>query len=375
MMFGERSPRRVLMTADTVGGVWTYAMELSRALGAEGIEVALASMGGPANAEQRGEARAIPTLQLYESTYRLPWMERPWEEVGLAGEWLLGLAERTRPDVVHLNEPVHGSLPWNIPSVAVAHSCVLSWWQSVWESNAPEGWNHYQEEMSRGLAGASEVVAPSGWMLESLRRNYGVANGRVIPNGRDAREFTPETKAPLVFAAGRLWDPAKNLLALDQVADGLPWPVYVAGEARHPDGDTSVRAAHLQLLGRLPARTISAWLRSASIYAFPARYEPFGLSILEAALAGCTLVLGDIPTLRELWEGAAVFVAPGRPETLRVALEGLIDDPPLRNALSMRARRRALTLTPSRMAKAYLQLYAELLTQPDLHAEEPACAS
>jgi hypothetical protein len=34
-----------------------------------------------------------------------------------------------------------------------------------------------------------------------------------------------------------------------------------------------------------------------------------------------------------------------------------------------------LTLTPSRMAKAYLGLYAELLTQPDLHAEEPACAS
>ena len=32
--------------------------------------------------------------------------------------------------------------------------------------------------------------------------------------------------------------------------------------------------------------------------------------MLEAASAGCPLILGDIPTFRELWDGAAVFVAP-----------------------------------------------------------------
>jgi glycogen(starch) synthase len=372
-----RAPGRVLMTADTVGGVWTYAMELSRALGTEGVEVALACMGGPANTEQRSEARSIPTLQLYESMYRLPWMEHPWSDVELAGEWLLELAGQLRPDIVHLNEPVHAALPWSTPCVAVAHSCVLSWWESVWGSAAPQSWNRYRQEMRRGLAKASEVVAPSAWMLETLQRNYAVTHGRVIPNGRDATQFVPEAKAPLIFAAGRLWDPAKNLMALDAVAQDLLWPVYVAGESRHPDGDGDVplTATHLQLLGRLPARTVAGWLRKASIYAFPAHYEPFGLSILEAALAGCTLVLGDIPTLRELWEGTAVFVSPDRPDTLRVALEGLIEDSELRQALSMRARKRALTLTPSRMAKAYLGLYTDLLTEYQVHAEEPACAS
>jgi glycosyltransferase involved in cell wall biosynthesis len=363
------------MTADTVGGVWTYAVELARALGAEGVEVVLATMGGPASAEQRSEARAIPTLQLYESTYRLPWMDQPWEDVELAGNWLLDLMATVRPDVVHLNEPVHASLPWSVPCVAVAHSCVLSWWQSVRQSPAPEDWDHYRKMMGRGLAHATEVVAPSAWMLETLRHNYGLASGRVIPNGRTAGEFVPGTKTPLVFAAGRLWDPAKNLLVLDQVAEGLPWPVYLAGDCRHPNGDSTITSTHVQLLGRLPARAVAGWLQSASIYAFPARYEPFGLSVLEAALAGCTLVLGDIPTLRELWEGAAIFVAPDHPKTLRIALEGLIGDPGLCQALSMRARKRALTLTPSRMAKAYLGLYTDLLTHPNLHAEEAACAS
>ena len=46
--------RRILMTADTVGGVWTYAMDLARALGAEGVEVALATMGSPVSPGQLG---------------------------------------------------------------------------------------------------------------------------------------------------------------------------------------------------------------------------------------------------------------------------------------------------------------------------------
>ncbi|HEX2248884.1 MAG TPA: glycosyltransferase family 4 protein, partial [Gemmatimonadales bacterium] len=177
------------------------------------------------------------------------------------------------------------------------------------------------------------------------------------------------------FAAGRLWDPAKNLAALEAAAPGLTWPIYVAGEPRHPNRGESVCASHLNLLGHLPARSVAAWLRKASIYAFPARYEPFGLSVLEAALAGCALVLGDIPTLRELWDGAAVFVSPDQPDTLHVAIDGLINDPGLRHALSMRARRRALTLTPRRMALGYLAAYEDLLTSRSGYTRESACAS
>ena len=40
-----REPRHVLMTADTVGGVWTYAVELVRALAPHRVTVALATMG------------------------------------------------------------------------------------------------------------------------------------------------------------------------------------------------------------------------------------------------------------------------------------------------------------------------------------------
>jgi glycogen synthase len=368
-------PRRILMTADTVGGVWTYVIDLARALSEHGVEIALASMGARPSEEQRRQARQIPALELFESTYRLPWMDQPWADVQLATDWLLGLAARTTPDVVHLNEPVFGSAPWSVPTVAVAHSCVVSWWQSVWGTAPPDEWSRYQREMGRGLRAAHRVVAPSRWMLEAVQRYYGVAGGVAIPNGRHAANLYPESKDPIIFAAGRLWDRAKNLLVLEEVADRLPWPICIAGEPRHPGSTQQFAAQHVRLLGQLSADAVAARLRRASIYAFPARYEPFGLSVLEAALAGCALVLGDLPTLRELWDGAAVFVPPDQPEDLRVALEGLIEDSALRQALAMRARRRALRYTPSRMGRAYLDLYADLLSQRGTYAEETACAS
>jgi glycogen synthase len=162
---------------------------------------------------------------------------------------------------------------------------------------------------------------------------------------------------------------------LEEVADRLAWPIYVAGEPRHPGSTRQFAAEHLCLLGQLSPDAVAARLRRASIYAFPARYEPFGLSVLEAALAGCALVLGDLPTLRELWDGAAVFVPSDQPEDLRLALEGLIDDGVLRQALAMRARRRALRYTPSRMGRAYLEVYADLLSQATTYVEETSCAS
>ena len=95
-----------------------------------------------------------------------------------------------------------------------------------------------------------------------------------------------------------------------------------------------------------------------------ARYEPFGLSIVEAALAGCALVIGDIPTLREIWGDTAMYVRPGDPDALAHALQTLIDDPVRRHELSTASRGRALALTPARMAEAYRGLYEELCSRP-----------
>jgi glycogen synthase len=357
-------PSRVLMTADTVGGVWDYALQLAGGLAPYGVAVTLATMGRRLTADQWEAAAAVPALELFESGFRLEWMDDPWNDVAAAGEWLLELADRIDPDLVHLNGYVHGALPWDRPTLVAAHSCVCSWWSAVHRVEAPAAYDRYRRAVAAGLEAASAVVAPSRAMLRALSAHYGPIEGLVVPNGRDGADFADGPKQALVFSAGRLWDEAKNLSLLAAVAGDVPWSVTAAGDICHPDG-RPWRAGAVRCLGRLSAPEVREWMARASIYALPARYEPFGLSILEAALSHCALVLGDIPSLREGWDGAAVFVAPNDPDALLAALRDLIDDEPRRAELQRRAWARAQEFTVDRMALGYLRVYETLLPPPD----------
>ncbi len=353
---------RVLMTADTIGGVWTYALDLSRALAPHGVSVSLATMGRLPAPSQCAEAATVPSLTLHPSEYALEWMPEPWDAVAHAGEWLLALEAEVRPDIVQLNGYAHGDLPWQAPTVVAGHSCVLSWWQAVHGKDAPSDWNRYQAEVTRGLQSAGLVTAPTQAMLSALETHYGpLQNTRVIPNGRDAALFQPQTpKEPFVFSAGRLWDDAKNIQALAEIAPRQSWPVCVAGDTAHPGGEDR-RFEGVHLLGCLSPGEVAAWMVRAAIYALPAKYEPFGLSALEAGLSGCALVLGDIQSLREVWGAAALFVPPDDRDALDAAVSRLTADHALRSELAARALAQARTYTTERLALGYLDAYQTLL--------------
>lgn len=360
----ERTVRRVLMTGDTVGGVWTFTLDLAEALAAHGIEVVLATLGGKPKEDQRATAAAIPNLRMYASRYRLEWMDDPWDDVEESGRWLLALAEEVRPDVVHLNSFGHGALAWRAPVVLTAHSCVLSWWDAVKRSPLPPRWNRYRYEVARSLHAADWITAPSHAMHRSLLENYGpgLPECRVIHNGRKQRREHAD-KEPFVLTAGRLWDEAKNVSAVARIASRLPWPAYVAGEC-------GAELTGCRALGRLSQDALAGWYARAAIYAHPARYEPFGLCVLEAAMAGCALVLGDIESLREIWGDCAVYVAPDDSDALQAALLRLIGDPQLRMEMAARSTERARTFTPARMAQQYAEVY-----HAAANARRYACAS
>lgn len=351
---------KILMTADTVGGVWTYAIDLARALAARGVRVALATMGAKIRPTQWGDVATVPGIEVFESEFRLEWMDDPWSDVDRAGEWLLQLERAVHPDIVHLNGYAHAALHWSAPVVVVGHSCVRSWWEAVRTEPIPPSWDRYTQRVRAGLAAADAVVAPSHAMLDALLRHYGpLDRARVIHNGRRAGAFAPVRKEPFVLAVGRLWDEAKNVGMLDDVAPLLTWPVYVAGDTRAPGGGERAFQS-LHTLGALGEGALAGWMSRAGIYALPARYEPFGLSVLEAALSGCALVLGDVPSLREIWGDSATFVPADDAAAIARAINWLCDDDGLRRARGARARARARRLTPERMAREYDVLYRAL---------------
>lgn len=360
-MPGADLVRRVLMTADAVGGVWPYSLDLSAALGRHDITVDLVVLGPGMAEEQRAAAAVLPNVRLYERLGRLEWMDDPWADLSATGDWLLAQEALLRPDIVHLNGYGHAALPWRAPRLVVAHSCVLSWWAAVHGHDAPQEWSAYAEAVTRGLHAADVVVAPTQAMADAIRVHYGLLHHlRVIPNGRCPSPFRPASrKSPFVFAAGRLWDEAKNIQALCAAAPLLSWPVVVAGDDHAPDGRRVTTGSVLHA-GTLRGEVLWQMFGRAAIYALPARYEPFGLSPLEAAFGGCALVLGDIRSLREVWGDAALFVPPDNRRALVAAIERLARDDGFRSEMAGRARSRAGAFTADAMADAYADLYREL---------------
>lgn len=352
------------MTADATGASWTYACELIGALHAHGVSVTLATMGAPLSPAQARAAAALPNAEVFESSFRVEWMPDAWGDVDAAGDWLLALAQLVRPDVVHVSGYAHAALPFEAPVVAIAHACVCSWFRAVRGIDAGPAYREYRERARAGLLAADAVVAPTRAILRAnLQALHADVAGRVIANGR-SRTPSDVPKEAFVLGAGRLWDEGKGLGDLAACARAVTWPIRVAGPTVAPDGAAAGPGADgmrgVELLGTLSPDALAIWMARAAVFALPARYEPFGLCALEAALAGCALVLGDIEPLREVWGDAAIYVRPGDVDALAFALKALARDPLRRGALAANARTRANRLTPARMATAYRALYDEL---------------
>lgn len=179
---------RILMTADAVGGAWTYALTLIRRFAADGSEIVLVVPGPQPCEDQRREAGAIRRLSLIELPGRLEWMEEPGTDLELHARALIKLAREFHPAIVHLNAYAPAALRFPCPSVVTAHPCPV-----------PAG-TAYRNRVGRGLAGADLIIAPSRAVQEEIRtlhRPPGPTPGPIIaiPDGPDMAEATRDAYA------------------------------------------------------------------------------------------------------------------------------------------------------------------------------------
>jgi glycogen synthase len=363
----------ILVTTDTVGGVWTYTRELVTGLVRRGIRVTLVSFG---DIPAAGQTRWMEDLRganaarfdYYPTAFRLEWMQEAPADMEASAAYLRNIVYECRPDLLHLNQFYYGSLDYALPRLVVAHSDVVSWWVAVYGQEPPSSsWlNWYRKSVSQGLSRATQVVAPSQWMLEQVERHYGKpARGCVIHNGRTPALFNPHvSKEDRILTVGRRWDAGKNAGLL--LSQEMPAPVYIVGPDRHPEGishgvEEQLSASGVYLQPYQDERQMAQLLGRTAIYAATSKYEPFGLAPLEAALSRCAIVASDIPSFRELWKGVALFFRNNDASDLRRALDKLVGDAVLRrgyaNLAYQHARRK---FTAARMVQNYIDLYQAL---------------
>ena len=115
----------------------------------------------------------------------------------------------------------------------------------------------------------------------------------------------------------------------------------------------------VHLLGRVP--DVAAWLRRADVVVHPARWEGFGLALLEAMLASKPIVATNVSSIPEIVADGetGLLVSPDDAAALAAAVTRLLDDP---GTFGEEGRRRAHSrFSVVRMTDRTLALYEKAL--------------
>jgi glycogen(starch) synthase len=358
---------RILITTDTIGGVWTFTRELTTGLLEAGCTIVLVSFGSLPNNQQQEWVYNIQRswgnrFHFVINNVPLEWMQANERAYTEPAQSLLRSVEEFKVDVLHCNQFCFGAVPIPQPKVITAHSDVLSWAESCRADKLDDSdWlRRYCSLVGNGLAGAQALIAPTRWMLDSLSKNFDLPEDRrVIPNGRSVPAAAHKSRKLQAITAGRLWDEAKNIGLLGEVSS--PIPLLAAGDSSCDGANAPSALGTVHILGPLAEDDLFARLRESELYICTSRYEPFGLAPLEAALCGCAILANDIPSLREVWQDGALYFDDA------ASLSGLLcklrRDKKLLEKAKARSSARARIHNPQKMVSSYLALFREVLAR------------
>jgi glycosyltransferase involved in cell wall biosynthesis len=359
---------------DTVGGIEQVISQLGRGLAALGHENRIFTLSpNPVPAVLRypeGEVhRSRQTLEVASNNVSLS----AFRDFRRQLEWA---------DVVHYQFPwpfgdlLHVAVGSRKPSVVSYQSDIV---RQKWLLKA------YRPLRDRFLLSVGAVVttSPQYHASSEVLRNLPVPV-KVVPNGVEESSF-PQPRAEVVdrwrarlgegfFLFVGVLRYYKGLHTLVQAARGFAGQVVIAGDgpersALERQVGSGTGGGNVHLLGRVSDEDKMALLQLCRAFVFPShlRSEAYGMSLVEAAMAGKPMVSCEIGTGTTFINEngtTGLAIPPADPDALRVAMQTLMDDADLARKLGAQARERFLAhFSASRMASAYEEIYAGLLAR------------
>lgn len=290
------------------------------------------------------------------------------------------------------HEPNFVALPYDGPLALTIHdlSCF-----DLPEMHPKERVEWIQREMPASIARADRIIVISEATRQALCRWFDVPKEKIglTQLAADAC-FHPRPPAELAAPLGRLGlapggyllsvgtlEPRKNLAILFAAYCGLPaalrqrYPLVVAGlSGWHQDGPLKiaaplVRSGEIRLLGYVEEALLPFLYAGASAFAYPSRYEGFGLPPLEAMASGVPVIVSNRTSLPEVVGDAGLLIDPDDVDGLRQGLRQLLENTDEAARLSHLGLERAARFSWRRCAEETREIYRQILEGRGLSIE------
>jgi glycosyltransferase involved in cell wall biosynthesis len=204
-------------------------------------------------------------------------------------------------------------------------------------------------------------VTHNGVDFEIFNREHSIEENKQIR----AKYILPEK---FLLYIGTL-QPRKNIPILIEALKDLNTTLVIAGNrsARNFDRkiDRAIEKHNLKdkiiFPGWIDEKDKSALIQMAMCFVFSSLYEGFGIPILEAMAAGTPVVCSDIPVLREIGEGAALFCEPKSSVYFSEKISRILGDENLRRDLSEKGKLAAQKFSWQKTAEKTLDIYKSLV--------------
>lgn len=253
---------------------------------------------------------------------------------------------------------------------------------------------HRINEEERLLKSATAVTLTTHLQVEKIRQLYSnfPSNYRVIPPGVDTERFRPikedgserkklVTPERYIFCLSRIdankgHDYLLNAFSLIVkktkdihlvIGGGSPRPVGVEIEVTKMIKELIKQhkmERNVHLTGYIPDELLPLYYRCADVFVLPSRFEPFGMTVLEAMSCGATVVASSLGGIKEIIEDGVngILVDPSNTTELSEAIANLLQDRQKAKTIGQKARKFAVEeYSWTAIGKKFIKFYSEFI--------------